>query len=123
MVLVEPDRAELESFYRQYLRRCNEHRFDELGEFVDEDVESNGASVGLRAYGAGLAEIVDVVPDFHWELQHLLVDGHWLSARLVDSGTTRGGRAIDLQELAVYRVEGGRIVQVWGDLDRARLPS
>ena len=35
-------RGELDDFYRSYLRRCNEHRFDELGEFVDGSVEVNG---------------------------------------------------------------------------------
>jgi predicted ester cyclase len=92
MLLMERQPAELEAFYRRYLQRCNEHRFDELGEFVDENVEVNG-----------------------------LVDGCWLSAHLVDTGTTPTGRSIDIQEFAIYRVAGGRIIEVWGDLDRIRL--
>ena len=121
MLLMDPERAELEAFYRRYLRRCNEHRFDELGEFVDEDVEVNGAGQGLQAYSAGLAAFADAVPDFHWDLRHLLVDGSWLSAHLVDTGTTPAGRPVSVQEFAIYRVAGGRIVEVWGDLDRTRL--
>jgi predicted ester cyclase len=42
------ERAELEAFYRRYLQRCNEHRFDELDEFVDEHVEVNGVVQGLH---------------------------------------------------------------------------
>jgi hypothetical protein len=49
------ERGELEEFYRRYLLRCNEHRFEELGEFVDEDVEVNGAPHDVRRYAAGLA--------------------------------------------------------------------
>jgi len=49
------------------------------------------------------------------------VDGSWLSAHLVDTGTTPAGRSVSTQEFALYHVAGGRIVEVWGDLDRTRL--
>ena len=114
-------RAELESLYRRYLSRCNEHRFDDLGEFVQEIVQVNGAEQSRQAYGAGLAEVVDAIPDFHWDLRQLLVDGCWLSAHLIDTGTTPAGRPVELQELALYRVVDGRIAQVWGDLELGRL--
>lgn len=48
MLLMESDRAQLTAFYQRYIQRCNEHRFAELGEFVDQDVEVNGARVGLQ---------------------------------------------------------------------------
>jgi predicted ester cyclase len=114
-------RGELEEFYRRYLQRCNERRFEELGEFVDDGVEVNGAAQDLERYAAGLRNVVQEYPDFHWDLHHLLIDGHWLSAHLIDTYTTPSGRTTSLQELAMYHVNGGRIVQVWGDLDHARL--
>jgi len=88
MLPMEFDRAQLTAFYQRYIQRCNEHRFAELGEFVDQDVEVNGARVGLQAYAAGLTTVVQAFPDFHWDLQHLLVDGEWLSTRLFDTGTS-----------------------------------
>ena len=115
------ERAELEAFYRRYLQCCNEHRFDELDEFVDEHVEVNDTVQGLHGYAGGLGAVVQAVPDYHWDLRHLLVDGCWLSAHLVDTGTTPAGRLVSIQEFAMYRVASGRIVEVWGDLDRARL--
>lgn len=118
---MECERADLEAFYRRYLQRCNEHRFEALGEFVDENVVVNDAVHGLRAYAAGLAGVSDAFPDFHWDLRRLLVDGCWLSARLIDTGTTRAGRALTLQEFATYRIEDGRIAAVWGDLEAVRL--
>jgi predicted ester cyclase len=121
MLLVECERAELEAFYRRYLQRCNEHRFDELGEFVDENVEVNGAGQGLWEYAKGLGAFVEALPDYHWDLRHLLIDGCWLSAHLVDTGTTPAGWSISVQEFALYRVAGGRIIEAWGDLDRSRL--
>ncbi|ADB31048.1 protein of unknown function DUF1486 [Kribbella flavida DSM 17836] len=112
------ERQEMEAFYRRYLQRCNERRFAELGEFVAEDVEVNGSPAGLAEYAGGLAAVIELVPDFQWELEHLLIDGSWLSARLIDTGTTPTGRSATKQELAMYRLDGGRIVQCWGDLDR-----
>jgi aspartyl-tRNA synthetase len=119
--------ADLREFYRRYITRCNAHRFDELGEFVDDDVRVNDSPHGLGQYDAGLRELVGGFPDFHWELRHLLVDGNWLCAHLTDTGTHAGrflgvpatGRAITATEFAVYRVERGKIVEVWGDLGPA----
>lgn len=124
---MDSDRAELVAFYRRYLDRCNERRFDELDEFVDDDVRVNDTTVGREGYLAGLRAVVEAFPDYHWDLRRLLVDGNWLSARLTDTGTQAGtfrgipatGRAISIQELAVYRVEHGKIVECWGDLGSA----
>lgn len=115
------EREELERFYRSYLQRCNEHRFDELDGFVDGNVEVNGAPHGLPRYAEGLRSVVQEYPDFHWDLQRLLTDGGWLSAHLIDTYTGPAGRATSLQELAIYHLADGRIVQVWGDLEHSRL--
>ncbi|MFB9238771.1 ester cyclase [Plantactinospora siamensis] len=118
---MDHDRVELKAFYRRYLQRCNEHRFDELAEFVAEDVEVNGRPHGLRAYGAGLGDVVEALPDFHWDLRHLLIDGSWLSAHLTDTATSPTGRSVTIREFALYRIVDGRIAQCWGDLERSRL--
>jgi predicted ester cyclase len=123
MLLMNCDRAELEAFYRRYLQHCNEHRFGELGEFVGENVEVNGEVLGLQSYAEGLDAVVALVPDYYWDVRHLLVDGCWLSAHLVGTGTTAAGQPVGMPEFAIYRVAGGRIVEVWGDLDRTRLPT
>jgi predicted ester cyclase len=124
---VEAERAELIAFYGRYLECCNEGRFEGLDEFVAKDVRVNGVMQGLDSYVTGLRAVVEAFPDYHWDLQHLLVDGNWLSARLNDTGTHTGtfldvpatGRAISTQELAIYRVDSGRIVESWGDLGSA----
>jgi predicted ester cyclase len=118
---MECEHTELKAFYRRYLQRCNAHRFDELAEFVDRDVEVNGDRLALRGYAEGLAAVVEAFPDYRWDLRHLLVDGCWLSAHMMDTGTTPAGRSAKSQEFAMYRVARSRIVEVWGDLDRAQL--
>jgi predicted ester cyclase len=105
---MESEREDLLVFYSRYLKRCNEHRFDELGEFVADDV--NGPTKGLSRYIAGLRAVIEAFPDYQWELQHLLVDGQWLAARLYGTGTHTGpfrgiaatGRVIRTQELVIY---------------------
>ena len=115
-------REELSAFYKRYLMRCNEHRFDELGGFVARDV--NGPREGLSRYIAGLRAVTEAFADYHWDLQRLLIDDQWLAARLFGTGTHTGtfrgiaatGREIRTQELVIYRVADGKIVECWGDL-------
>ena len=109
------ERAAVEAFYRRYIDRCNAHAFGGLGEFVADDVRVNDAPVGLAGYIAGLETMVRAVPDFRWELRHVLVDASWIAAHFADTGTL-GGRAVRVQELALYRLADGRIAEVWGDL-------
>jgi predicted ester cyclase len=117
----------MDAFYRRYLERCNQHRFEDLGEFVDPEVQVNGVPTGLDQYIAGLQSVVEAFPDYYWDLQHLLVDGDWLSAHLIDTGTHTGtfltipatGRTITAQEFAVYRIANNKITACWGNLDSA----
>jgi predicted ester cyclase len=119
---MEQTRGDLQALYDRYLQRCNEHRFDELGEFVSENV--NGAAEGLGRYVAGLRAVVAGFPDYQWQLHRLLVDGVWLAAVLTGTGTHTGtfrgieatGRVLRTQELVVYRTEEGKIAECWGDL-------
>jgi predicted ester cyclase len=107
----------LRLFYRRYIDTCNAHRFDALGEFVAPDAVVNDERIGLAGYAAGLQAIIDEIPDFHWELRHLLVDGDWLAAHLFDTGTHAStGRSVSTPEFAVYRLADGKIAEVWGDL-------
>ena len=113
------------AFYRHYNARCNTHDFESLGEFVAEDVVVNGEPVGLAGYREGLAAVVAAFPNYQWRIDHLIAEGDWLAARFADSGTHRGtflgvpptGKAIETQEFAFYRLEGGKIVEVWVTAD------
>ena len=63
------------------------------------------------------------------DLRRLFVDPPWLSAHFHDTGTHRGpflgvpatGRRVRTQEFAVYRVEAGRIAEVWVAADNHAL--
>lgn len=118
-----------ESFYRRYNQHCNDHRFDLLGDFVAEDVKVNDKVQGRPAYVAGLEAVETAFPDYRWNLRHLLVDGPWIAAHFLDTGTHRGtfldvpatGRKVEIQEFATYRVAAGKIVEVWVVADNLEL--
>jgi predicted ester cyclase len=118
------ERADLVALYERYLNRCNEHRFDELGEFVSEHAGGSGETDGLAGYIDRLKDVTAAFPDYHWELQDLIVEGDTIAARLIGQGTHTGpfggvaatGRQISTQELVIYRFADAKIVQCWGDL-------
>jgi predicted ester cyclase len=48
----------LAAFYRRYNACCNEHRFEDLREFVARDVVINGVDRGLDTYADGLRAVI-----------------------------------------------------------------
>jgi steroid delta-isomerase-like uncharacterized protein len=124
-----PDRGQIEDFYRRYNAACNAHDFDRLGEFVAHSIRVNDETQTLAEYAAGLEQVVRAFPDYRWDLQHLLVDGDWIAAHFADTGTHRGtafgvpatGRTVRTQEFAFYRIEDGKIVEVWVTADDLEL--
>ena len=113
---------ELAAFCRRYNACCNEHRFADLAEFVSRDVAIDGADRGLDVYAAELRPVVRAFPDYRWELRRVVVDAPWIAAHVTDTGTHREafrgvqaiGRSIAVPEFAFYRVDAGRIAEVWG---------
>ncbi|WP_232828961.1 ester cyclase [Kribbella monticola] len=103
-----------EDFYRRYMERCNAHRFDELGEFVHQDVRINDEPAGLEQYAAGLRAMVEPFVDYRWQVLDLLADGDRLASRFKDTGVLPDGRKISTQEFVVYRLDDGKIAEVWG---------
>jgi steroid delta-isomerase-like uncharacterized protein len=121
--------TELATFYRRYNACCNEHRFEDLTEFVARDVVVDGVARGLDAYADGLRTVIRAFPDYRWKLHHLVIEPPWIAAHFANSGTHRGtflgvpptGRSVSTQEFAFYRVDDGRIVEVWVTADDLHL--
>jgi predicted ester cyclase len=85
------------------------------------DVEVIGKPQGIDAYIAGLEDVVRALPDYVWNLTHLIIREDLISACFTDSGTHPGeflgvpeaGPWITITELSLYRVENGLWGQVW----------
>ncbi|GAA4879542.1 ester cyclase [Actinomycetospora straminea] len=111
---------DLRAFYRRYVATLDAHRLDEMDRFVADDVVLNGEPGTRDDVVADMRRIVDAVPDFHWEVTELLVDGDRIAARVVNTGTPvaewRGivptGASFEIVEYAIYRVADGRFVQM-----------
>ncbi|WP_250038277.1 ester cyclase [Paractinoplanes maris] len=119
-----PERADLIALYERYLDCCNQHRYEDLGEFVSEQVTGSGPVDGLAAYIDGVKAVCTAFPDYRWEWRHRVVEGDTIAVRLIGQGTHTGtfsgiaatGRRITTQELVMYRFADGKIVECWGDL-------
>ena len=110
-------RGDLVALYRRYLPLCNERRFEELRDLVSDEVSGSGSVDGASAYIDRVRDVFTAFPDYGWELQHLVVEGETVAARLIGQGTHTGSFGdIDTQELVMYRFADGRIVGCWGDL-------
>ena len=66
------------------------------------------------------------IPDFHATIEDLIAEGDKVAARMIFGGTHTGGefmgippsgRPFAFSATAIFRIEGGKIVEHWGDED------
>ncbi len=118
---------EMRALYRGYVEVANTRDFDRLHEFVADVVTQNGVPSTRDAVAASLRAHTDAVPDLHWEVQDLVVEGNRIAARLRDTGTPRAvwhgleptGASVAFDEVAFYEVRDGRIAATWYLMDAA----
>ncbi|GAB7042412.1 MULTISPECIES: ester cyclase [Catenuloplanes] len=112
--------TDLREFYARYIAMLNAHDLRRVDEFIDDEITYYGDRATRDQAFASLSALIDAVPDMHWELQELAVDGEHLAARLVNTGTPAKewlgvaptGASFEIIEYAVYRVRDGRFVHM-----------
>jgi predicted ester cyclase len=112
--------VDVREFYRHYIEALNAHEFDRMHEFINDQTTLNGEPGTRGDVIAVLKGDAAAVPDFHWELQELAVDGDRLAARLVNTGTpvkewlgaAPTGASFEIVEYAIYQVRDGRFVHM-----------
>jgi steroid delta-isomerase-like uncharacterized protein len=118
---VEP----LTAVYHRYLECLNERRWDDLGEFVADDVTHNDRPLGLSGYRAMLEDDVRTIPDLRFVPDRVIADGNAVACRLVFQCTPERpflgfeptGASITFAEHAFYGFRDRRIVEVSSLLD------
>jgi predicted ester cyclase len=95
--------------------------FDELvsPDFVDHEAGPEGEK-GLTA------TVAAVFPDWHLTTEDQVAEGDKVVSRLAARGTHRGefmgrpptGRRVEVSAINLARVEGGKIVESWGNSDQ-----
>jgi len=116
---------ELRDFYRRYVELANGRQFDRMADFAHEEVIMNGNRVAMADMVAEFHRHVEAVPDFHWEIEDLLVDGDRIAARLTDTGTpvkewnglVPTGASVTFAETAFYEVQDGKFKVMWYLMD------
>lgn len=117
--------ASLEQHYLDYLAALNERRFGDLSAFVADDLVYDDAPLGARRYRELLEDDVRRIPDLSYDVQHLVVAGDHVAARLrfdctpVETfhGFAPTGARVVFTEHVFYRFRERRIAQVWSLLD------
>jgi len=106
----------LREFYDRYIAALNARDFDVMDKFIHDEVILNGKATTRSAIVDVQREEVASVPDLHWVLTNLIIDGDRLGAQLVNTGTSTKrfagveptGKSFEVTEYAVYQVVDGR---------------
>lgn len=118
--------GDLLQVYRDYLACLNERRWDDLAQFVAEEVVHNGQRLGLSGYRAMLVADTDAIPDLEFTPDILLADDRVVSCRLFFQCTPQqaflgfeptGGR-VSFPEHVFYAFDNRQIVEVWSVIDK-----
>jgi predicted ester cyclase len=112
-----------EGFNGGDLRVADELTSPDIAEHQDFGPDHAPGAEGVRAVIASLRR---AFPDFHLEIQDLVVSGDTAWARMVATGTQDGpfmghpptGRRMRIDVFDIVRVEDGRMVEHWGVPDR-----
>lgn len=88
--------------------------------FISHDWPEDGP-IGPQAFREYYSAMRSAVPDARYEVDDLIADGDRVVVRWRLIGTHKGdfrgiaatGRAIELKGIAIYRVEGGKLMERW----------
>ena len=121
---------ELRDFYLRYVALANDRQFERMADFAHEEVVVNGTRVRMSDMVAEFHRHVEAVPDLHWQIEDLVVEGDRIAARLTDTGTpvrewnglAPTGATVTFTETAFYTVRDGRfaVMQYLMDTDAVR---
>jgi len=125
-------------FYKDVYVDWNMSRADEVvsPQFTSHDWPEGGPT-GPQAFRHYYSAFRSAVPDARYEVDDLIAEGNRVVVRWRMLGTHKGafrgiaptGRPIVLKGIAIYRVEGGQLMERWvvsdlyGALEEIRAPS
>jgi len=117
---------------RRYLNAFNERNRETLAELLAEDIVEHGVHEELHGPDK-IIEYLDAhfrtFPDYSGEAGHVVAEGDIVSVQYTVEGTHTGeyqdveptGHTVEWTGLAMYRVEDGRITEIWIEEDRLGL--
>jgi predicted ester cyclase len=121
----------LTDLYRAYIDCLNRQDWDELGQYVDDDVEHNGRPLKLSGYRDMLVQDFEDIPDLRFNIQLLLSSPPFVAARLAFRcsptgkflGLSVNGRMLSFAENVFYEFRLSKIASVWSVIDKAAIEA
>jgi predicted ester cyclase len=112
--------TDLREFYGHYIEALNAHEFDHMDDFIHDQIMQNSEPRARADVVRDLTGIIGAVPDFHWEITEIAVNGDRLAVRLINTGTPARewlgvaptGASFEIVEYAIYRIRDGRFVHM-----------
>jgi predicted ester cyclase len=122
---------QLDERYGAYLDCLNRQRWDELGQYVDDEVRHNGRLLGLSGYREMLVKDFADIPDLRFNIQLLVCEPPRLAARLAFDCSPKGdflglgvnGRRVSFTENVFYEFVGSKIASVWSVIDKTAIEA
>ncbi|MET8359888.1 ester cyclase [Micromonospora sp. NPDC005171] len=119
----------LRDWYMRYAEALNNHEFDRMGEFINDEVVLGGHPGKREDVVTVLKGIADAVPDIHWEVDELLFDRDGIAVRAINTGTPvkewlgvpPSGASFKIVEYAIYQVSDGRFSHMTNLHDSAEM--
>ena len=105
------------------------HNFDTMGKFLAADFVDHNPSPGQAAGGNGAMHAIDELyksfPDLKLQVQQVVAEGDWVSARVFAVGTHKGtwmgipatGKPFRIGGIEMLKVKNGQVVERWGFFD------
>ena len=121
----------LASFYRDYIACLNNQTWDALDRFVGAEVVHNGKCLGLTGYREMLESDFQHIPDLRFNIGLLICEPPYVACRLDFRCAPKGrfldldvnGRTVAFTENVFYRVESGKIAEVWSVIDKGAIEA
>jgi predicted ester cyclase len=124
-------RDEIIEFYHQYIACLNRQGWQDLHHFVSEQVEYNGAMIGLDGYREMLVADFRAIPDLSFTIAILACDPPMIASRLAFDCTPVGqlfglpvnGTRVRFGENVFYEFRQEKIRRVWSVIDTSNIAA
>jgi predicted ester cyclase len=121
----------LSDLYRAYIDCLNRRDWEQLGQYVDDEVEHNGRRLELSGYRDMLVKDFEDIPDLRFNVQLLACSPPLVAARLAFKCSPKGkflglninGRVVSFAENVFYEFKLSKIVSVWSVIDKAAIEA
>jgi predicted ester cyclase len=122
---------ELRDRYRGYVDCLNRQDWRHLGDYVGDEVQRNGETLGLAGYRTMLEGDFAAIPDLVFKVDFIVSEPPTIAARLIFDCTPKGelfglpvnGKRVSFTENVFYRFSDGKIDTVWSVIDQTAIKA